>query len=216
MKKKFFFAFFVILTSLTLFACRKENPTVDINLESTVNSITYDLVFNDIKSDNNRKYKIVLSTEATVIVEDVNLLTEAQGEFKNLQFDTVYTLTVYVGKKAKSTEYDVEIGKESISTKLNEFKDITFEDLNTKYDGTEKSIYVSGAPEGTNIEYTNNGVKDAGTYEVTAKLTKAGYKELVLKANIVISKNKHSFTFNNSIIITPLYFNHLFCIFDFK
>ena len=54
MKKKFFFAFFVILTSLTLFACRKENPTVDINLESTVNSITYDLVFNDIKSDNNR------------------------------------------------------------------------------------------------------------------------------------------------------------------
>lgn len=197
MKKKFFFAFFAILACFTLFACRKENPTVDIKLESTVNSISYDLTFDDIKNNNDRKYKIVLSNESTVIVEDVNLLTEVQGEFKNLQYDTVYTLTVYVGKKAKSTEYDVEIGKESISTKLNEFKNITFEGLNTTYDGKEKSIYVSGAPEGTNIEYTNNGVKDAGTYEVTAKLTKAGYKELVLKANIVISKNKHSFTFNN-------------------
>ena len=198
MKKKFFCAFLVILTSLTIFAgCRKENPTVDIKVESTVNSISYDLDFKDIKSNKDRKYKIVLSNKASVIVEDINLLTEDKGEFKNLQFNTEYTITVYVGKKAKSTDYNIEIGNKSVSTALNEFQNVSFNDLNTVYDGQEKSIYVNGAPEGTNIEYTNNGVKDVGTYEVTAKLTKDGYKETILKANLVISKRNHVFNFND-------------------
>lgn len=207
MKKKIFCAFLVILTSLTIFAgCRKENPTVDIKVESTVNSISYDLDFKDIKSNKDRKYKIVLSNKASVIVEDINLLTEDKGEFKNLQFNTEYTITVYVGKKAKSTDYNIEIGKENILTKLNEFKDISFEGKNVTYNGEEHSIYVTGAPDGTNIEYIDTNGKtyvdkyvqtDVGTYEVTAKLTKDGYKETILKANLVISKKNHVFNFND-------------------
>lgn len=200
MKKSFFLAFLIMLFSLTLFGCKKEKPTVDIVLESTHESISYDLVFNNIKSDANRKYKIVLYTEGTTVVEDVNLLTEVSGEFKNLAYNTVYSVSVFISKNAKSTDFNNEIGNKSISTTLNEFKNVTFENVNTVYDGKPKFITVNGAPEGTNVEYigTNfeynekTGVTEAGTYEVTAKLTKEGYKELALKANIIISKGTHS------------------------
>lgn len=192
MKKSFFLAFLIMLFSLTLFGCKKENPTVDIVLESTHDTISYDLAFKNIKSDADRKYKIVLYTEGTKVVEDVNLLTEVSGEFKNLTYNTVYSVSVLISKKAKSTDFNIEIGNKSISTTLNEFKNISFENLNTVYDGKPKSIYVEGAPEGTNIEYTGNGVTDAGTHEVTAKLSKEGFKELTLKANIVIAKGTHS------------------------
>ncbi|WP_289024613.1 HYR domain-containing protein, partial [uncultured Salegentibacter sp.] len=79
-----------------------------------------------------------------------------------------------------------------------EFTGVSFAD-NTEafvYNGTEHSIFVSGLPEGATVEYTNNGQTNAGTYLVTAKVSKPGYKDLVLTANMVINKASQSITFD--------------------
>ena len=46
---------------------------------------------------------------------------------------------------------------------------VTFEDLTTTYDGTEKSVLIAGElPQGLTVTYQNNAATDAGTYEATA------------------------------------------------
>src|SRR5690606_26717074 len=47
------------------------------------------------------------------------------------------------------------------------------------YDGTEHSIFISALPEGATVTYSNNGKTDAGTYTVTATISKANYDDLV-------------------------------------
>ncbi|WP_170845832.1 MBG domain-containing protein [Parapedobacter composti] len=65
---------------------------------------------------------------------------------------------------------------------------ITFADGRFTYDGTAHSIYVSGAPEGASVSYEGNGRTDAGTYTVTARVSLANHKDLVLTAELVIDK----------------------------
>ncbi|SKB77215.1 HYR domain-containing protein [Salegentibacter holothuriorum] len=79
-----------------------------------------------------------------------------------------------------------------------EFTGVSFDD-NTEafvYDGTEHSIFVSGLPEGATVEYTNNGQTNAGTYVVTAKVSKPGYEDLILTATMLINKASQSITFD--------------------
>ncbi len=69
---------------------------------------------------------------------------------------------------------------------------ITFEDATFTYDGSEKSVFVKGVlPEGLSVEYTGNGMINAGTYSVTA--TFAGdydnYNEIApITVRLVIEK----------------------------
>lgn len=66
---------------------------------------------------------------------------------------------------------------------------ITFEDATYTYDGTEKSILVTGElPEGVVVKYTNNKGTNAGTYNAEAKLTGKGYNALSLSATLNIGK----------------------------
>ncbi len=56
------------------------------------------------------------------------------------------------------------------------------------YDGTEKAVEVTGLGNGMTVEYDGTNVAtDAGEYEVTAVVTKEGYKDLELSATIVIN-----------------------------
>ena len=45
---------------------------------------------------------------------------------------------------------------------------ISFESAEFEYDGTEKSIEATNVPEGVTVTYEGNGVKEVGTYTVTA------------------------------------------------
>ena len=69
---------------------------------------------------------------------------------------------------------------------------ISFEDTTYTYDGTAKSVFVKGVlPEGLSVEYTGNGMINAGTYSVTA--TFAGdydnYNEIApITVRLVIEK----------------------------
>ncbi|MEH6305676.1 Ig-like domain-containing protein [Olivibacter sp. CPCC 100613] len=68
-------------------------------------------------------------------------------------------------------------------------KGITLEDSVFVYDGDEKSLAIKGTlPQGTRVSYANNGRTEVGTQEVTATVTGANYEDLVLTANLIISK----------------------------
>lgn len=74
----------------------------------------------------------------------------------------------------------------------------TFADVDTVYDGTAKTIAVTGLPEGSTVLYSVNGgeavgavaVTDAGTYTVVANVTlPAGYAPLApLTATLTVAK----------------------------
>ena len=69
---------------------------------------------------------------------------------------------------------------------------ITFEDATFTYDGSEKSVFVKGVlPEGLSVEYSGNGMINAGTYSVTATFTGdyANYNEVApITVRLVIEK----------------------------
>ena len=65
---------------------------------------------------------------------------------------------------------------------------VTFESRTFVYDGQEHFLEVSGQPEGTDVEYRNNGKTEIGTYEVIVVLTKRGYEPLLLRANLTITE----------------------------
>lgn len=197
MKKTLIFSFFALLLSVFLFGCKKVNPTVSIELQANKNSISYSLTFTDIEESSDRKYKIELSKDSTKVVEKVNSVLTKTGEFANLDFNTEYTFIVYISANKYSEEYTTKLGEKKISTELQTFEGVTFESKEFIYDGQAKSIEVSGQPEGTKVEYTNNACTEVGTHEVTAKLSKAGYNDLVLTAKITIVKGQYDFALEN-------------------
>ena len=74
-------------------------------------------------------------------------------------------------------------------TNLLNFSGINFQSAIYDYDGTEKTILVSGTlPTGTTVNYTNNSKVDAGTYSASATLKCNGYNDLTLTATLKINK----------------------------
>ncbi|WP_339750622.1 MBG domain-containing protein [Algoriphagus aquimarinus] len=65
---------------------------------------------------------------------------------------------------------------------------ITFEDDSFVYDGTAKSLSITGdLPDKVTVEYTNNSRTDVGTQEVTATISGDNFTELVLTADLTIT-----------------------------
>ncbi|WP_425638155.1 MBG domain-containing protein [Algoriphagus yeomjeoni] len=65
---------------------------------------------------------------------------------------------------------------------------ITLADGSFVYDGTAKSLAISGTlPTGTSVAYTNNSRTDVGTQEVTATISGSNYMNLVLMADLTIT-----------------------------
>ncbi|MDR3318677.1 MAG: DUF5050 domain-containing protein, partial [Clostridiales bacterium] len=66
---------------------------------------------------------------------------------------------------------------------------ITFADAAYTYDGTEKTLLITGnLPQGVNAEYTNNKRTDAGEYDAAVRLSGEGYNPLNLTAKLTISR----------------------------
>ncbi|WP_164917895.1 MBG domain-containing protein, partial [Leeuwenhoekiella marinoflava] len=65
---------------------------------------------------------------------------------------------------------------------------ITFEDESFVFDGTAKSLAITGTfPDGTSVAYANNSRTDVGTQEVTATITGSNYNTLVLTADLTVT-----------------------------
>ncbi len=75
---------------------------------------------------------------------------------------------------------------------------IIFEDKTFVYDGTPKSIYVTGSiPRGVTVEHVNNGKIDVGSYQVEAKVNGGiNYINQHLTATLTIVKANQTLVFN--------------------
>ena len=72
---------------------------------------------------------------------------------------------------------------------LKEFTTAKFTNKNVIYNGEPHTITVTGAPEGTNITYYNNGpFTNHGIYNMSAHLEKDGYIPKDLQATLTIEK----------------------------
>src|SRR3546814_1285483 len=66
---------------------------------------------------------------------------------------------------------------------------ITLEDGSFVYDGTAKTLALAGnLPSGTSVSYTGNSRTDAGMQEITVTITGNNYNDLVLTADLTITK----------------------------
>ena len=72
------------------------------------------------------------------------------------------------------------------SLQIQHFSGLSFESREFVYDGTEKSLAVTGAPEGATVEYTGNGQTQTGEYSVTATVSMEGYETVTLNATLKI------------------------------
>ena len=91
---------------------------------------------------------------------------------------------------------------------LLEFEGITFNDKTVIYDGNEHTIEVSNAPSFASVTYTNQGPHvNVGTYEITALVKAEGYKDLTLKATLIIGSSEGGLTFEeyNRYIVNKTY-----------
>ncbi len=64
---------------------------------------------------------------------------------------------------------------------------VAFGNNTTVYNGQTQSVTVTGLPAGASVVYQNNEGKNVGTYQATATVSLAGYKDLVLNATLTIT-----------------------------
>lgn len=72
--------------------------------------------------------------------------------------------------------------------------ELTLEDKTVTFDGNTHSLEIKGVDNTMNVQWTNNGKKDAGTYTVTAVVSKAGYESKTLTATLTINKAEAKLT----------------------
>ena len=73
---------------------------------------------------------------------------------------------------------------------------MTFADNSFTYDGTVKALAVSGMATDATVLYANNSQTNAGTYTVTATVSRPNYTAAVLSAELIINKAAQTITFN--------------------
>lgn len=114
--------------------------------------------------------------------KDVPFTEDMLSEEDRAKLTTVGTHTITITYK----EFTVTF---TITVKLHEFSEVKFDDVVATYDGMEKTIAVTGAPDGAEIVYdVENTYTNAGVYVVKATVTKENYVPLELTATLTINK----------------------------
>lgn len=135
----------------------------------------------------------VLMTIAATI-DDASKLAEY-----TLDVDRDTTKLVF-GAQTTGDQYTADVATTAVAVTekpKENFTGLSIEDKTVTYDGTAKTIEVKGAPDDAKVEYTyakaeGNDVVDkaidAGTYKVTATVTKDGYNPWEDTATLIINK----------------------------
>lgn len=106
-------------------------------------------------------------------------------ESKNYLGDT--KKVTYTVSSSGSGEDELEFSQDQINA-MEWVGDGVSDTFTAKYDGKEHAMWLTNIPEGATVVYTNNVNVNAGTYSVTAKVMKEGYKTETLSAEMKIEK----------------------------
>src|SRR5690606_13754064 len=153
---------------------------------------------------------LILEAELTIAKADITGVTFTGGSFvydgtpKSLAITgalPISTTVSYIGNgrtdvgtqevvaTVSGANYDDLVLKADLTVTKAGITGVGFADGSFVYDGTGKSLAITGAlPTGATVSYTGNGLTDVGTQEVVATITGANYEDLVLKANLTITK----------------------------
>src|SRR5690606_1475241 len=169
----------------------------------------YDIEISGLLSDN---YEITYETGTLTITkaELTGITFEDQtvtydGEEKSIfitgDLPDGVTVTYTGNEQTEVGDYDVtahidggtnyeDMELEAVMSIRGVLTDITFEDAEFTYDGTAKSIFITGdLPEGVTVTYTGNAETEAGEYEVVANIEGGEfYSDLELTATLTINK----------------------------
>lgn len=108
-------------------------------------------------------------------------LARAAGENVGTYAINLGTLDAGFNYAINYTGVDFTISKANITG-------ITFVDGSFVYDGTAKSLAITGTlPTGVSVSYANNSRTDVGTQEATATIFGSNYNQFVLKADLTIT-----------------------------
>jgi gliding motility-associated-like protein len=111
------------------------------------------------------------------------------GQLSRAAGENVGNYSINLGSLKASENYAINFTGASFAITKAMITGITFEDSNFVFDGTAKSLAVTGAlPAGTSVEYTNNSRTNVGIQEVTATITGSNYTTMVLTAELTITK----------------------------
>ena len=101
--------------------------------------------------------------------------------------ENVGNYAINLGSLSAGANYAINyLGADFVITKA-PISGIIFEDETFTYDGSAKSLTITGTlPDGTSVVYTNNSRTDVGTQEVTATITGDNYTTLVVTADLTV------------------------------
>ncbi|MCI7094522.1 MAG: leucine-rich repeat protein, partial [Clostridiales bacterium] len=106
----------------------------------------------------------------------------------NLSADDIAKLSA-VGTHSLTVSYEGVTCLWTVTLKNHDFTGVTFEDITTTYDGTAKTLAVTGLPAGAEVSYDKETTyTNAGTYKVKATVTLANYNPIELTATLTINK----------------------------
>ncbi|WP_312081831.1 MBG domain-containing protein [Empedobacter sp.] len=107
------------------------------------------------------------------------------------------------GTLAASPNYNFTYQKADLAITKASLVGITFNDNSFTYDGTAKSLAITGTlPKDVGVSYVNNNQSQAGTYTVTANITGGNnYQDQTLTADLTINKATQVITWTQDLTI---------------
>ncbi|WP_312068485.1 MBG domain-containing protein, partial [Empedobacter sp.] len=107
------------------------------------------------------------------------------------------------GTLTASANYDFTYKKADFAITKASLVGITFNDNSFTYDGTNKSLAITGTlPKDVGVSYVNNNQSQAGTYTVTANITGGNnYQDQTLTADLTINKATQVITWTQDLTI---------------
>ena len=212
-----------------------EGASVSYEINDKINAGTYTVTAKVSQENYNDKILtadlVINKAEALITADAVQSFTY-DGTVKNVaatlnhsETELAYTPqqgytnagTYPVTISAEETDNYLSVSREvSLVIKNAEIEGVTFEGDTFTYDGTTKSIEVTGLPEGASVSYENNDQTQAGTYKVTATVSQENYNDKILTANLVINKAEavitadavQSFTYDGTVKNVAATLNH--------
>src|SRR5690606_75375 len=103
------------------------------------------------------------------------------GQLEREKGENIGAYTISKGTLSLNGNYAVSFSEGTFTIQDAVYTGIRFDNASFVYDGTEKSLAITGnLPEGSTITYENNSRTDVGDQEVTATITGANYQTLIL------------------------------------
>ena len=166
-----------------------------LSSQAVINSFSFDGVTLESNSIVNNTILLEVASEVDITSLTPIFITESNSKVylnKVLQVSGNNTLdftndVVFEGlseDESQKTSYTVNV-KKVVDVSDN---DITFSDATYVFNGTEKFLSIAGTlPNGATVTYSNNGLTNVGSKQVTAIISGANFQDLVLTASLTVS-----------------------------